>query len=96
MCYSVTASLYDEILARLTDAIGSSDYFSGTIACESGPISCLLRTSVIVYRRTERLPAGTFGVISDLVPVWWEFHTRTDAGEELLNDFSFGELRSRL
>jgi hypothetical protein len=28
--------------------------------------------------------------VTALIPVWWEFHTFA-SGEELLNDFSFGE-----
>ena len=51
--------------------------------------------SVIVYRRVERLPEGDRDVIADLVPVWWEFHTADDGGE-VLNDFSFSELRAYL
>lgn len=95
MLYPVSAALYDEIRARLTDAIGDTDYFSGTLAFEFGQISCRLRTSLIVYRRTEQLPEGTCRPITDLVPVWWEFFTESDEGE-LLNDFSFDEVRRLL
>ena len=81
----------------MTDAIGDRNYFSGVFGvCFSKGIACRLRTSVIVYRRTELLPEGTFEVIDDLVPVWWEFHTESDEAGEMLNDFSFGELRIAL
>lgn len=95
MLYPVTAALYDEVLARLTDAIGDTDYFSGTLAFAFGQISCRLRVSVIACRRTERLPEGPCRPIADLVPVWWEFFTESDEGE-LLNDFSFDEVRKLL
>ena len=38
---------------------------------------------------------GDRDVIADLVPVWWEFHTTGDGGE-VLNDFSFSDLRACL
>jgi hypothetical protein len=40
------------------------------------------------------MPEGRTRPISDLVPVWWEFHT-ADCDAERLNDFSFSELRAR-
>ena len=96
MFYSVTPACYDQLLDRLTDAIGSSNYFSGSLAFDFGGIAYRLRASVIVYRRTERRPEGSFEAICDLVPVWWEFATADDDGRELLNDFSFDELRRRI
>ncbi len=93
MFFEVPLELYDEIRARLTEAIGDENYFSGTLTFPFEGIFCRLQTSVIVYRRTERLPEGTFSVITDLVPVWWEFHTESDDAGEMLNDFSFDELR---
>ncbi len=96
MFLTVTPELYQEILARLTDAIGDRNYFSGSLEFVFEGIACRLRTSVIVSRRTELLPEGTFEVIDDLVPVWWEFHTESDEAGEMLNDFSFGELRIAL
>lgn len=93
--YSVTPELYLETAERLTEAAGDAGYFSGSVAFVFGGVACRLRTSVIVYRRRESLPEGEREAVSDLVPVWWEFHTVVD-GEELLNDFSFGELRRLL
>ena len=93
MFYSATPELYQETLTRLTEAIGAGNYYSGSVAFDFDGIACRLVTSVIVYRRTERLPEGDFSVITDLVPVWWEFHTESDAEGEWLNDFSFDELR---
>ena len=95
MIYSVSTELYLEVAARLAEAIGGGSYFSGSLSFAFGDTECRLTASVIVYRRVERPPEGDRGVIADLVPVWWEFHTAGDGGE-VLNDFSFSELRACL
>lgn len=95
MMYSVSSELYLEAAARLKDAVGGSNYFSGTLAFPFGDAACRLTGSVIVYRQVESLPEGDRERIVDLVPVWWEFRTSID-GQEFLNDFSFGELRTCL
>ena len=89
--YSVSTELYLDAAARLRDAIGDGSYFSGTLNFVYGEVECRLTASVIVYRERVRYPEGDRDEISDLVPVWWEFHT-SDAGGEFLNDFSFSEL----
>lgn len=96
MFYTVTPACYDELCTRLTDAIGGRNYFSGTLAFDCEGVECTLVLSAVVYRRTERAPEGCCEPICDLVPVWWEFHTRPASGDELLNDFSFDEVRRRL
>ena len=48
----------------------------------------------MLRRRELVMPEGRVRPISDLVPVWWEFHT-ADSEAERLNDFSFSELRAR-
>lgn len=93
MSYSVSSALYREAAARLADAIDGGSYFSGSVRFDFDGMSCCLRASVIVYRRRESLPEGEFRPIADLVPVWWEFHTVGEAGE-VLNDFSFSELKA--
>ena len=83
--YSVSPELYHEAAARLSDAIDGGNYFSGSLAFR-------LTASVIVYRGRLSLPEGGQHPVTDLVPVWWEFHT-TQAGGEVLNDFDFSELK---
>lgn len=95
MDYSVSTELYREVAMRLADAIGGGSYFSGTLDFESGDMAYRLTASVIVCRERVRYPEGDRDEISDLVPVWWEFHTTGPDGE-VLNDFSFSELRSYL
>ena len=95
MMYSVSTELYREVVSRLLEAVGSESYYSGTLAFGYGDVECRLTASVIVCRERVRYPEGVWDEITDLVPVWWEFHTADDAGE-FLNDFSFSELRSLL
>jgi hypothetical protein len=81
-----------EAAARLSDAIDGGNYFSGSLAFRFGDTDCRLTASVIVYRGRLSLPEGGQHPVTDLVPVWWEFHT-TQAGGEVLNDFDFSELK---
>lgn len=93
MIYSVSPELYLETAARLREAVGPANYFSGTFTFGYGATECRFTGSVIVYRQRESLPEGECERIADFVPVWWEFHTATN-GREVLNDFSFDYLRS--
>lgn len=95
MIYSVSTELYEEVAARLAEAIGGGSYFSGSLEFEWDGMECRLTASVIVYRERRCFPEGDREEISDLVPVWWEFHT-SGTGGEMLNDFSFSELRARI
>lgn len=95
MFFSVSPELYREAASRLSDGIGGSDYFSGSVAFIFEAVDCRLTASVIVYRHTEAAPEGISRPITELVPVWWEFHTVTSEGE-VLNDFSFGTMKSYL
>ncbi len=90
--YCVSSELYDEVAARLCDAIGSGAYFSGTIEFPHADVACRLTASLLFYRRREIWPEGERSCITDVIPVWWEFHTVMPEGE-VLNDFSFSELK---
>lgn len=90
--YSISPELYREAAQRLCDAIDGGNYFSGTLAFLSGIAECRLTCTVIVYRQSQGLPEGGGAMICDLIPVWWEFHTVVE-GEEVINDFSFGDLK---
>lgn len=92
MIYSISPELYREVAERLTDAVGPGSYFSGTLTFGFGGMECRLTASVIVYRSRVVQPDGAAEAITDLVPVWFEFHTTGD-GVETLNDFGFSELR---
>lgn len=88
----VSEAVYREACERLTEAIGGTNYYSGTLDFAAEGLECRLTVDAIVYRQRRPYPEGDMEEISDLVPVWWEFHTSKD-GEELPNDFRFSELR---
>lgn len=92
MMYTVSSELYRETAARLCDALDGESYYSGSLEFVFDGMECRLVVSVIAYRRRKVAPEGVTEPISDLVPVWWEFHTVGDEGE-CLNDFSFAEMK---
>lgn len=96
MIWSVSDALYEETLRRLLEAIGDRSYFSGSVSFDFGSTVCRLVVSCFVRRGRVDRPEGSFEAVTDLVPVWWEFHTSTEEhpAAEVLNDFSFGELRA--
>ena len=91
--YEISSKLYLEIADRLMAEIGSKEYFSGTILCTHGDIECKLLCSLIIERERTAAPDQNYPTIVDIVPVWWEFST-VEGSVELLNDFSFSELKA--
>lgn len=95
MIYSVSVSLYEELKSHLLDAVGDRPYFSGSICFAHEQLTCRLVLSCFVRHTLLDEPEGRSLRITDLVPVWWEFHTE-EGTVELLNDFSFNTLRAML
>lgn len=91
---NITSEIYRLVAARLRDAVGEAEFFSGTIAV-AADVDYTLRTTLLVYRHEVSDERGSWSAICDLVPVWWEFHSVTIDGE-VLNDFDFEELRREL
>ena len=91
----ISTPAYRTIAARLREAIGTADYFNGTIEYETEEFYSALILTVIIYRRTEITPEGLRRPISDVVPVWWEFTTAQECGN-VMNCFSFSELKPYL
>lgn len=91
--YEISSKLYLEIADRLMAEIGSKEYFSGAILCTHGDIECKLLCSLIIERERTAAPDQNYPTIVDIVPVWWEFST-VEGSVELLNDFSFSELKA--
>ncbi|MBR2501632.1 MAG: hypothetical protein IKB68_04040 [Rikenellaceae bacterium] len=91
---NITSDIYRLVADRLRDAVGEAEFFSGTIAVATD-VDYTLRATLLIYRRTVSDVSGSWRAISDVVPVWWEFHSTTNEGE-LLNDFDFAELRREL
>lgn len=94
----ITDNDYKNIASRLLEAIGGNEFYNGSLEYETAEYTSVLRTTLIVYR--EPLfgpddPGGAAMRITDIVPVWWEFHLFDQFGEQL-NGFSWRELKQYL
>ena len=90
--YDVLPELYQEVATKIVEQVGRRGYYSDALDFEWDGVECHMVLSAVIYRRTEQFPEGEKWLVADMVPVWWEFHTYVD-GEEVLNNFSFNELR---
>ena len=90
--YDVLPELYQEVATKIIEQVGRRGYYSDALDFEWNGVECHMVLSAVVYRRTEQYPEGERSVVADMVPVWWEFHTFI-GGEEVLNNFSFNEMR---
>ena len=55
MIYSVSPELNERIAEELLEAIGTRNYFSGSVRVVSDDdVECTLRTSCVVYRRDRK------------------------------------------
>lgn len=85
---------YGKVAASLLEALGDGYYYNGSMDVDGVDFYSTFTATLIVYREPERLPEGrTVQVVSDVVPVWWEFATVVPGKGEVLNDFSFGRLK---
>ncbi len=91
---NISSEIYRLVADRLRDAVGEAEFFSGTIAVAT-QIDYTLRATLLIYRREVSDESGSWRVINDVVPVWWEFHSVTSDGEQL-NDFDFDQLLREL
>ena len=93
--FNVSSVIYGRVAEIILDRIGSSDYLSESFEFEFEGVVFKMLFSGVFYRKRLYLPEGECDVLTDIVPVWWEFHTFNQQGE-MLNDFSFNELRRYL
>lgn len=92
-CVEIDRQTYMAVASKLVEAVGESGFFSGSVSVDTPEFYSTLTVSVIVYSEAVGTPEGVCERISDMVPVWWEFTTVLPEAGEILNDFSFGELR---
>ncbi len=86
--YEIDDELYARSAEQLLDTLGRESYHTDTLTfCYDG-VQCTFKFTVVIYRERVECPDESFMVITDLVPVWWEFLT-TINGEEMLNEFDF-------
>ena len=93
--YNVLPELYREVATEIIERVGHRGYYSGTFDMAWGSVECHVVLSAVIYRSEEQYPEGVVSRVSDVVPVWWEFHTFR-GGEEIINNFSFNEMREYL
>lgn len=75
----------DDVLEKMIGVYYSSSIFGDTY---------IFSASIILYLSYEELGDGqTETHIDDAVPIWWEFHTYDEEGDEVPNDFKFSELK---
>lgn len=87
--------IYAAIAQEMLDKIGDRNCISTSIEVEDGDLYFRFTLSALIYHQTVRAPEGTFEVISNVVPVWWELHSFLGE-EEVLNDATFDELKGYL
>lgn len=95
---SIDDSVYGAVAERLLAAIGNSEFYNGTVEYDGEGFCSELRTTLIVYREPLLDPADPSQAarrITDIVPVWWEYHLHGPSGERA-TDFSWRELKRRL
>lgn len=89
---------YGDIAARLLEAIGGAEFYNGSVEYQTAEYTSVLRVTLIVYREPLFGPDTAGGAamrITDIVPVWWEFHLYDALGEQL-NGFSWREFKEYL
>ncbi len=93
---TIDLSFYSQLSDLLIEKFEDAAYHSEITTFEHNGYECEFRASLIIYHRIESFPEGDQVVIRDIVPIWWEFHTYTRDGEELLNDFDFDILKKHI
>lgn len=91
--YTISSKLYHHLATSLVDLVGQQGYYSGTFEFDFEELYCEMTLSAVVYHQSHPDIGHRLCAVTDMIPVWWEFYTFVD-GDEVLNDFSFNELRA--
>ena len=93
----LTAYDYEQIAEAVADKIFDSSFFSGTIRTDIDGMDTELVATLVIYRHKPQEDdfghRQLIGDIYDIVPVWWEFNTYDEVGNQVPNDFQFSSLR---
>jgi hypothetical protein len=84
----ITPNTYKRIAQLLLDDNKGNLRWEGKIDTDEGVFTATL----FFYLSHDRFNDRTV-IIKDVVPIWWEFHTYDDEGDEVINDFSFAEFK---
>ena len=95
---TISDNHYKELAGRLLDSVGGCAFFNGSVEYDTEEFYSTLTATLIVYTETVSGPQGS-GIggarITDIVPVWWEYHLGR-LGSEELTDFSWSEFKQFL
>lgn len=89
--YNLTLKDYETIIDDISSSINfKNSYFTKSFDGIIGDnIKYTLYISCLAYKDDEK--------ITDIVPIWWEFHTYNDAiYDEFMNDFNFNFFKKML
>lgn len=90
--YTISSKLYHHLATRLVEMVGQNGYYSGAFEFDFEGVCCEMILSAVVFHQAQPDDGCSLCAVTDMIPVWWEFHTYVD-GDEVLNDMSFNELR---
>lgn len=90
--YTISSKLYLQLATHLVELVEWDNYYSGSFEFYFDDVLCRMTLSAVIYRQSQPDEGFSHCAITDMIPVWWEFHTYVD-GDEVLNDLSFNELR---
>lgn len=88
---TITDKLYDEVAQRTRQIIDKKGFIEEVVQFDHSKESAFYSfyLCAIIYR-------NEFGQIKDIVPIWWEFSSVAPDKGEVLNDFSFNKIKSRI
>jgi hypothetical protein len=94
----ISGEHYRELAEKLRETISGADFYNGSVELDDEGHSVLFRATLIIKRTPALDPADhsqNASIITDIIPVWWEYH-RYDAIGERLTDFDWHELKKFL
>ena len=94
----ITDIHYRALAEKLLSAIAGATFYNGTIEISDNGYDAYFRATLIIRHTTALDPTDrsqSATVITDITPVWWEYHLY-NALEEVLTDFDWREMKKFL
>ncbi|MFI3331906.1 MAG: hypothetical protein SNI51_00135 [Rikenellaceae bacterium] len=89
---TINPTLYERLAELLVEEIDGRSYYSDIILFEDSEADYTFSATLMVYYSMQHAIDGSVAEISNILPIWWEFHSFTEDGERL-NDFDFNLLK---
>ncbi len=92
--FKIYPKIYERLASLLQEAIAGRTFYSGIIRFEDedDQVDYLFSATLLIYYEECRYPEGYTTEIKNIEPVWWEFHSTLEHGEEI-NDFDLRLLK---